>query len=100
MTYSAPDGSRLVQDIEKAGFYPQLVTDVVMDSLDGRQPASTSCSWRPTSPTRSYTATSRRWSWRRTSCASRDDQQLDENSAGAPWRACPQETVPISRSAP
>ena len=40
MTYSAPDGSRLVQDIEKAGFYPQLVTDVVMDSLDGRRPAS------------------------------------------------------------
>ena len=40
MTYSAPDGSRLVQDIEKAGFYPQLVTDVVMDSLDGRRPVS------------------------------------------------------------
>nr|WP_314315124.1 DUF5998 family protein [Kocuria rhizophila] len=40
MTYSAPDGSRLVQDIEKAGFYPQLVTDVVNDSLDGRQPVS------------------------------------------------------------
>ncbi|MDN5630801.1 MULTISPECIES: DUF5998 family protein [Kocuria] len=40
MTFSAPDGSRLVQDIEKAGFYPQLVTDVVRDSLDGRRPVS------------------------------------------------------------
>ena len=40
MTYSAPDGSRLIQDIEKAGFYPQLVADVVKDSLDGRRPVS------------------------------------------------------------
>ncbi|WP_165860415.1 DUF5998 family protein [Kocuria tytonicola] len=40
MTYSAPDGSRLIQDIEKAGFYPQLVSDVVKDSLDGRRPVS------------------------------------------------------------
>lgn len=40
MTYSAPDGSRLFQDINTAGFYPQLVEDVVRDSLDGRQPVS------------------------------------------------------------
>lgn len=40
MTYSAPDGSRLIQDISTAGFYPQLVEDVVRDSLDGRQPVS------------------------------------------------------------
>ncbi|MEX3508292.1 DUF5998 family protein [Kocuria carniphila] len=40
MTYSAPDGSRLIQDIGTAGFYPQLVEDVVKDSLDGRQPVS------------------------------------------------------------
>ena len=40
MTYSGERGQRLVEDINKAGFYPQLVIDVVEDSLDGRSPVS------------------------------------------------------------
>lgn len=40
MTYSGERGQRLVEDINKAGFYPQLVIDVVQDSLDGRSPVS------------------------------------------------------------
>ena len=47
MTYSGERGQRLVEDINKAGFYPQLVIDVVQDSLDGRSfYAAKSAEWR------------------------------------------------------
>lgn len=38
MTQSGPHGQRLHQDIQRAGFYPQLVHDVVVDALDGADP--------------------------------------------------------------
>ncbi|MDO5619369.1 DUF5998 family protein [Kocuria sp.] len=40
MTQSGLRGERLHQDIERAGFYPQLVHDVVADALDGATPDS------------------------------------------------------------
>lgn len=40
MTQSGPHGQTLHQDIERAGFYPQLVHDVVADALDGVIPDS------------------------------------------------------------
>lgn len=40
MTTSGPRGERLHQDIERAGFYPQLVHDVVAEALDGTAPDS------------------------------------------------------------
>ncbi|MDO4254802.1 MAG: DUF5998 family protein [Kocuria sp.] len=40
MTESGPRAERLHQDIERAGFYPQLVHDVVADALDGGLPES------------------------------------------------------------
>ncbi|MCP3427145.1 DUF5998 family protein [Rothia sp. AR01] len=40
MADSGPHGSRLDRDITNAGFYPELVTDVVRDALDGQEPSS------------------------------------------------------------
>ena len=40
MAESGIDGVQLKQDITNAGFYPQLVIDVVEDALDGAQPTS------------------------------------------------------------
>lgn len=40
MAESGPHGQRLNQDITNAGFYPQLVSDVVQDALDGQVPVS------------------------------------------------------------
>ncbi|WP_129657699.1 DUF5998 family protein [Rothia halotolerans] len=40
MADSGPHGSRLDHDITNAGFYPELVRDVVRDALDGQEPAS------------------------------------------------------------
>ena len=98
MTYSAPDGSRLVQDIEKAGFYPQLVTDVVMDSLDGRRPAShlvqLETHFTNTEMHRPITALVMAEYLLHITHV--DDQQLDENGADTVARVS-SETVPISQ---
>lgn len=40
MTQSGPRGEQLRQDIERAGYYPQLVIDVMADALDGAAPES------------------------------------------------------------
>lgn len=40
MTRSGHRGAQLRKDIERAGYYPQLVADVAADALDGAEPES------------------------------------------------------------
>lgn len=40
MTQSGQHGEKLLQDIQRAGYYPELVADVVADALDGSAPES------------------------------------------------------------